>query len=293
MSFRPEEVSAVIQQELEHYESRVQMESVGSVLQVGDGIARVWGLEDAMAGELIKFPGDVIGMVLNLEPDNVGAVLFGSDEHIKEGDQVTRTGKIAQVPVGMELVGRVVNALGEPLDGKGPIAAKEFRLIEGQAPGVVQRQPVKEPLQTGIKAVDSMIPIGRGQRELIIGDRQTGKTAIIIDTIINQKGTGVYCIYVAIGQKESTVAQVVEVLRKHGALEYTTVVSASASQPGPRSASGSSTAASMRSPSTTTSRSTHRPIASFPSCSGARPAAKPIRGMSSISTRACSSVRPS
>jgi F-type H+-transporting ATPase subunit alpha len=233
MSFRPEEVSAVIQQELERYESRVQMESVGSVLQVGDGIARIWGLEDAMAGELLKFPGDVTGMVLNLEPDNVGAVLFGSDEHIKEGDQVTRTGKIAQVPVGEALVGRVVNALGEPLDGKGPIAAKEFRLIEGHAPGVIDRQPVKEPLQTGIKAVDSMIPIGRGQRELIIGDRQTGKTAIIIDTILNQKGTGVYCIYVAIGQKESTVAQVVELLRKHGALEYTTVVSASASQPAP------------------------------------------------------------
>ncbi|HWN81261.1 MAG TPA: F0F1 ATP synthase subunit alpha, partial [Candidatus Udaeobacter sp.] len=233
MSFRPEEVSAVIQQELERYESKVQLESVGSVLQVGDGIARVWGLEDAMAGELLKFPGDVTGMVLNLEPDNVGAVLFGSDERIKEGDQVTRTGRIAQVPVGEALVGRVVNALGEPLDGKGPIAAKEFRLIEGLAPGVVDRQPVKEPLQTGIKAVDSMIPIGRGQRELIIGDRQTGKTAIIIDTIINQKGTGVFCIYVAIGQKESTVAQVVELLRKHGALEYTTVVSASASQPAP------------------------------------------------------------
>jgi F-type H+-transporting ATPase subunit alpha len=231
MSFRPEEVSAVIQQE--RFESQVQMESVGSVLQVGDGIARVWGLEDAMAGELLKFPGDVTGMVLNLEPDNVGAVLFGSDEHIKEGDQVTRTGKIAQVPVGEALVGRVVNALGEPLDGKGPIAAKEFRLIEGHAPGVIDRQPVKEPLQTGIKAVDSMIPIGRGQRELIIGDRQTGKTAIIIDTILNQKGSGVYCIYVAIGQKESTVAQVVELLRKHGALEYTTVVSASASQPAP------------------------------------------------------------
>jgi F-type H+-transporting ATPase subunit alpha len=233
MSFRPEEVSAVIQQELERFESKVRLESVGSVLQVGDGIARVWGLEDAMAGELLKFPGDVTGMVLNLEPDNVGAVLFGSDDRIKEGDQVTRTGRIAQVPVGEALVGRVVNALGEPLDGKGPIASKEFRLIEGLAPGVVDRQPVKEPLQTGIKAVDSMIPIGRGQRELIIGDRQTGKTAIIIDTIINQKGTGVFCIYVAIGQKESTVAQVVETLRKHGALEYTTVVSASASQPAP------------------------------------------------------------
>ncbi len=233
MSFRPEEVSAVIQQELERYETQVRMESVGTVLQVGDGIARVWGLEDAMAGELLRFPGDVMGMVLNLEADNVGAVLFGSDEGIREGDQVTRTGKIAQVPVGPALVGRVVDSLGQPLDGKGPIAAKEFRTIEGHAPGVIDRQPVKEPLQTGIKAIDSMIPIGRGQRELIIGDRQTGKTAIILDTIINQKGTDVFCIYVAIGQKESTVAQVVEVLRKHGAMEYTTVVAASASQPAP------------------------------------------------------------
>jgi F-type H+-transporting ATPase subunit alpha len=233
MSFRPEEVSAVIQQELERYQTQVRMESVGSVLQVGDGIARVWGLEDAMAGELLRFPGDVMGMVFNLETDNVGAVLFGTDEGIKEGDQVTRTGKIAQVPVGEAMVGRVVSALGVPVDGKGPIATTEFRTIESRAPGVVERQPVKEPLQTGIKAIDSMIPIGRGQRELIIGDRQTGKTAIAIDTILNQKGTDVYCIYVAIGQKESTVAQVVEILRRHGAMEYTTVVVATASQPAP------------------------------------------------------------
>jgi F-type H+-transporting ATPase subunit alpha len=233
MSFRPEEVSAVIQQELERYETEVRLESVGSVLQVGDGIARVWGLEDAMAGELVSFPGDVMGMILNLEPDNVGVVLFGSDEGIKEGDQVTRTGKIAQVPVGEAMVGRVVNSLGQPVDGKGPIAATESRVIEGGAPNAVERQPVKEQLQTGVKSVDSMIPIGRGQRELIIGDRQTGKTAIILDTIINQKDTDVFCIYVGIGQKESTVAQVVETLRKNGAMDYTTVVVASASEPAP------------------------------------------------------------
>ncbi|MGD8396488.1 MAG: F0F1 ATP synthase subunit alpha [Candidatus Eiseniibacteriota bacterium] len=233
MSFRPEEVSAVIQQELERYETEVKMESVGHVLQVGDGIARVWGLEDAMASELLEFPGDVMGMVLNLEEDNVGVVLFGSDEAIKEGDQVTRTGRIAQVPAGMALVGRVVDALGRPIDGKGPIATDDFQLLEGRAPGVVHRQPVKEPLQTGLKAIDSMIPIGRGQRELIIGDRQTGKTAVAIDTILNQKGTDVFCIYCAIGQKESSVAKVVDTLEKHGAMEYTIVVSASASDPAP------------------------------------------------------------
>ncbi len=233
MSFRPEEVSAVIQQELARYQSEVRMESVGSVLQVGDGIARVWGLEDAMAGELLKFPGDVYGMVLNLEEDNVGVALFGSDESIREGDQVTRTGRIAEVPVGEAMVGRVVNSLGQPIDGKGAIATEERRLIESMAPGVIQRQPVKEPLQTGLKAIDSMIPIGRGQRELIIGDRQTGKTAIAIDTIINQKGTDVYCIYCAIGQKESSVAKVVDLLAKHGAMDYTIVVSAAASDPAP------------------------------------------------------------
>jgi F-type H+-transporting ATPase subunit alpha len=233
MSFRPEEVSSVIQQELERYETEVKMESVGKVLQVGDGIARVWGLEDAMAGELLKFPGDVVGMVLNLEEDNVGVVLFGSDEAIKEGDQVTRTGRIAEVPAGPAMVGRVVNALGQPIDGKGPVATDETRLIESTAPGVVHRQPVKEPLQTGLKAIDSMIPIGRGQRELIIGDRQTGKTAIAIDTIINQKDTDVYCIYCAIGQKESSVARVVDTLQKHGAMDYTIVVSATASEAAP------------------------------------------------------------
>jgi F-type H+-transporting ATPase subunit alpha len=233
MSFRPEEVSAVLAQELERYEAKLETKSVGTVLSVGDGIARLWGLEDAMAGELLKFPGDVTGMVLNLEEDNVGAVLFGSDKNIKEGDRVERTGRIASVPVGNSMIGRVVNAIGQPVDGKGPIGADHFRNIEFKAPGVIQRQPVKEPLQTGIKAIDSMIPIGRGQRELIIGDRQTGKTTIALDTIINQKGTGVVCIYVAIGQKESTVANVVGILEKHGAMEYTIVVTASASEPAP------------------------------------------------------------
>jgi F-type H+/Na+-transporting ATPase subunit alpha len=233
MSFRPEEVSAVLAQELERYEAKLETKSVGTVLSVGDGIARLWGLEDAMAGELLKFPGDVVGMVLNLEEDNVGAVLFGSDKNIKEGDRVERTGRIASVPVGKAMIGRVVNALGQPVDGKGPIGSDKFRNIEFNAPSVIERQPVKEPLQTGIKAIDSMIPIGRGQRELIIGDRQTGKTAIALDTIINQKGKDVVCIYVAIGQKESTVAGVVSMLEKHGAMEYTIVVTASASEPAP------------------------------------------------------------
>ena len=233
MSFRPEEVSAILAQELERYEAKLETKSVGSVLSVGDGIARVWGLEDAMAGELLKFPGDIMGMVLNLEEDNVGAVLFGSDKNIKEGDRVERTGRIASVPVGPAMIGRVVNAIGQPVDGKGPIGADKFRSIEFKAPGVIDRQPVVEPLQTGIKAIDAMIPIGRGQRELIIGDRQTGKTTIAIDTIINQKGTGVICVYVAIGQKESTVANVVGTLEKYGAMEYTIVVTASASESAP------------------------------------------------------------
>jgi F-type H+-transporting ATPase subunit alpha len=231
MAFRPEEVSSIIQTQLQKANMSLEMESVGTILQVGDGIARIWGLEDAMAGELLEFPGGVAGMVLNLEQDNVGAVLFGTDTGIKEGDTVKRTGKVAQVPVGEALLGRVVNSLGQPIDGKGPIAAKHHNPVESVVPNVVQRQGVKEPLQTGLKAIDSMIPIGRGQRELIIGDRQTGKTAICIDTIINQKGTGVICIYVAIGQKESTVAQVVRKLEAHGAMEYTTIVSASASDP--------------------------------------------------------------
>ena len=233
MSFRPEEVSAILAQELERYEAKLETKSVGSVLSVGDGIARVWGLEDAMAGELIKFPGDIMGMVLNLEEDNVGVVLFGSDKNIKEGDRVESTGRIASVPVGKAMIGRVVNAIGQPVDGKGPIGADKYRNIEFKAPGVIQRQPVTQPLQTGIKAIDAMIPIGRGQRELIIGDRQTGKTTIALDTIINQKGTGVICVYVAIGQKESTVANVVGTLEKYGAMEYTIVVTASASESAP------------------------------------------------------------
>ena len=238
MSFRPDEVTAVIKQQLKKYEHTLELESRGSILQVGDGIARVWGLEDAMAGELLEFPGGVMGMVLNLEEDNVGAVLFGSDTGIKEGDTVQRTGRVAQIPVGEALIGRVVNPLGEPLDGKGPIVTDRHRILEGRAPGVIDRQPVKEPVQTGIKAIDSMIPIGRGQRELIIGDRQTGKTALAIDAIINQCETNkgddpLYCIYVAIGQKESTVAQVIAILDRHKAMDYTTVVVASAAQPAP------------------------------------------------------------
>ena len=233
MALKPEEVSSVIAQEIKKYEGRLEMESVGTVLQVGDGIARVWGLEDAMMSELVTFPGDITGMILNLEEDNVGCAIFGSDREIKEGDTVRRTGRVASVPVGEALIGRVVNPLGQPLDGAGPVVTDKFRPLEGRAPSVIERQPVKEPVQTGLKAIDSMIPIGRGQRELIIGDRQTGKTAIAIDTIINQKDTDLYCIYVAIGQKSSTIAQVVETLRKHGAMEYTTVVVASATDPAP------------------------------------------------------------
>jgi F-type H+-transporting ATPase subunit alpha len=233
MAIRPEEVSSVIQQELEKYRSKLKMESVGTVLQVGDGIARVWGLEDVMAGELVSFPGDILGMVLNLEQDNVGVAVFGSDRHIKEGDTVRRTGRIAEVPVGEAMIGRVVSAIGQPLDGKGAIATTEFRSIESRAPGIIERQPVNQPVQTGLKAVDSMIPIGRGQRELIIGDRQTGKTAVVVDTIINQKGGDMICIYVAIGQKASTVAQVVKTLEDNGAMDYTTVVVATATDPAP------------------------------------------------------------
>jgi len=227
------EISEIIRRQIAGYEAEVDLQEVGRVIEVGDGIARVYGLEKAMAGELLEFPGDVVGMVLNLEEANVGAVLLGADTLIKEGDVVKRTNRIAQVPVGDALVGRVVNALGLPVDGKGPIQAKEFRPIERYAPGVVDRRGVKEPLQTGLKAIDAMIPIGRGQRELIIGDRGTGKTAIGIDTIINQKGQGVYCFYVAIGQKRSTVAQVVKVLEDAGAMAYTTVIIASASETAP------------------------------------------------------------
>jgi F-type H+-transporting ATPase subunit alpha len=230
---KAEEISEIIKRQLQGYEAEIDLKEAGRVIEVGDGIARIYGLEKALAGELLEFPGGVFGLVLNLEADNVGAVLLGADTQIKEGDPVTRTKRIAQVPVGEALVGRVVNALGQPVDGKGPIETKEFRAIERYAPGVVDRRSVKEPLQTGIKSIDAMIPIGRGQRELIIGDRGTGKTAIAVDTIINQKGQGVFCFYVAIGQKRSTVAQVVKVLEDTGAMAYTTVVVASASESAP------------------------------------------------------------
>ncbi|RKX28568.1 MAG: F0F1 ATP synthase subunit alpha [Candidatus Zixiibacteriota bacterium] len=233
MGLNPEEVSSIIKKEVEGYETKLEMESVGTVLQVGDGIARVWGLEDVMMSELVEFPNDIIGVVLNLEEDSVGVAIFGDNTAVKEGDTVRRTGRVAQVPVGDAMIGRVVNPLGQPLDGKGPIVTEKFRILEGRAPGVTERQPVKEPVQTGLKSIDSMIPIGRGQRELIIGDRGTGKTAVAIDTIINQKGTDLFCIYVAIGQKTSTVAKVVKILEEHGAMEYTTVVAANASDPAP------------------------------------------------------------
>jgi F-type H+-transporting ATPase subunit alpha len=230
MPLRPEEVSSIIRQELEKYKTRMRSESIGTVIQVGDTIARIHGLDDAMIGELVQFSEHVMGMVLNLEEDSVGVVIFGTDnpdKSIKEGDIVRRTGKIVQVPVGEALLGRVVNSLGRPIDGKGPVNADKFRPIESSAPNVVARQPVCESLETGIKAIDALTPIGRGQRELIIADRQTGKTALTIDTIINQKGKGVYCVYVAIGQKLSSVVEVAETLQKHGAMEYTTIVSAS------------------------------------------------------------------
>ena len=233
MAIRPEEISAILKQQIERFDTDVHVENVGTVIMVGDGIARVWGLEEAMAGELLEFPGETYGMALNLEEDNIGAVILGPYSHIKEGDTVKRTGRIVEVPVGDALIGRVVNPLGQPLDGKGPIETDKFRPIESPAPGVIDRKSVFEPLQTGLKAIDSMVPIGRGQRELIIGDRQTGKTAVAIDTIINQKGGDVICIYVAIGQKASTVAGIVETLEKHGAMDYTIVVSATASEPAP------------------------------------------------------------
>jgi F-type H+-transporting ATPase subunit alpha len=230
---RADEITKILRQEIEHYERAVDVSEVGSVISVGDGIARIHGLEKVMAGELIEFPHGVSGIAMNLEEDQVGSVLLGDFAEIKEGDEVRRTRRIMSVPVGEALVGRVVNALGQPIDDKGPIATNQFYAVERLAPGVVARQPVKEPLQTGIKAIDGMVPIGRGQRELIIGDRQTGKTAIAVDTIINQKGGDVICIYVAIGQKRSTVAQVVKTLEEHGAMEYTIVVLASASDPAP------------------------------------------------------------
>jgi len=233
MKIKPEEISQVIKSEIESFEKAVKVEEVGTVIAVGDRIARVYGVEKAMYGELLEFPGGVFGMALNLEENSVGVVLLGEDRGIKEGDEVRRTNRIIEVPVGDAMVGRVVNALGQPIDGKGPIETTEHSPVERLAPGVVDRQPVKEPLQTGLKAIDGMIPVGRGQRELIIGDRQTGKTAIAIDTIINQKGGDVICIYVAIGQKTSTVAQVVKTLEDYGAMEYSIVVAANAADPAP------------------------------------------------------------
>ena len=233
MKMKPEEITAIIKQQIQDYDVDLNVDDVGTVLDVGDGIAHIYGLERAMAGELLELPHGVYGLVLNLELDNVGAVLLGDDFLIKEGDEVRRTGKIMDVPVGDALIGRVVNPLGQPIDGKGAIQATERRPVEHPAPGIADRQSVNEPLQTGLKAIDAMVPIGRGQRELIIGDRGTGKTAIALDTIINQKGKDVICIYVAIGQKESTVARVVQKLEETGALDYTIVVSASASTGAP------------------------------------------------------------
>ena len=233
MNLKPEEISSVIREQIKNYKSEVSISDFGTVIQVGDGIARVFGLENCMSGELLEFPGDTFGMALNLEEENVGVVIMGADNHIKEGDIVRPTGSVVEVPVGDELIGRVVNSLGQPLDGKGPINTNETRPVEYAAPGVLKRKSVHQPLQTGIKAIDSMIPIGKGQRELIIGDRQTGKTAIAVDTILNQAKEDVICIYVAIGQKKSTVAQMVQQLEDRGAMKYTVVVSATASDVAP------------------------------------------------------------
>ena len=233
LSIRADEISRVLKDQIKNYTKSLEVSETGTVLSVGDGVARVFGLENVMAGELVEFPGEVFGMALNLEQDSVGIVLFGEDKDIKEGDTVKRTQRIVEVPTGEALLGRVVDALGRPIDGMGPIETKTHRVVDVKAPGIIARQPVTEPMQTGLKAIDAMIPIGRGQRELIIGDRQTGKTAIAVDTIINQKDTDVHCFYVACGQKRSTVAQVVEKLRKAGAMEYTTVIAASASDPAP------------------------------------------------------------
>ncbi len=233
MSIRPDEISSILKDQIKNFDQEVDVAEVGTVIQVGDGIARVYGLEKAMAGEMLEFPGGIYGMVLNLEEDNIGCVILGPYTQIKEGDQVKRTGRVVEVPSGENMLGRVVNALGQPIDGLGPIETDATRPVEFKAPGVISRQPVDTPLQTGLKAIDSLVPIGRGQRELIIGDRQTGKTAVATDTIINQKGQDVVCIYVAIGQKASTVAGVVEKLKEHDAMDYTIVVSAAASEPAP------------------------------------------------------------
>src|SRR5476649_2926264 len=300
---RADEITKILRQEIENYGGAIDVSETGSVISVGDGIARIHGLEKVMAGELIQFPHDVAGIAMNLEEDQVGSVLLGDFAEIKEGDEVRRTRRIMSVPVGEALIGRVVNALGVPIDGKGPIATTEFSPIERLAPGVVARQPVKEPMQTGIKAVDAMIPIGRGQRELIIGDRQTGKTAIALDAIINQKGGDMICIYVAIGQKRSTVAQVVKTLEDHGAMEYTIVVSASASDPAPMHtlrhsrerpwASTSATPSGTPSAFMTTFPSTPPPTVRFRCCCAARRGARPFRATCSTCTAVCWSAPPS
>ena len=233
MKLRPEEISSIIKQQIEKYRTEVEVTDVGTVIQVGDGIARIYGLKEAMSGELLEFPGGIFGMALNLEEDNIGCVIMGPYTQIREGDTVKRTGRIVEVPVGDALLGRVVNSLGQPIDGKGPIKTDRFRPIEHRAEGVIERKSVNQPLQTGLKSIDAMVPIGRGQRELIIGDRQTGKTAIAVDTIINQKNTDVICIYVAVGQKASTVAGVVKTLEEYGAMDYTIIVAATASEPAP------------------------------------------------------------
>ncbi len=303
-SIKADEITKILKAQIANYEQAVAVEEVGTVISVGDGIARVYGLEKAMSGEMLAFPHDVFGIALNLEEDQVGAVLLGEYTLVQEGDTVKRTGTIMSAPVGEAMVGRVVNPLGVPLDGKGPISTSQRIPIERIAPGVVDRQPVREPLQTGIKAIDSMIPIGRGQRELIIGDRQTGKTAIILDTILNQKGGDVICIYCAIGQKRSTIAQMVKVLTDAGAMDYTIVVAASATEPATlaihcpirglrdgRVFSG--TPSGMPSASTTIFPSTLRPTAKFRCCCGVLPGAKRFRATCSISTRACWSARRS
>jgi F-type H+-transporting ATPase subunit alpha len=233
IKIEPEEISSILKKQIETYQVSVDMEEVGEVIEAGDGIARIKGLPNVMSAEMLEFPNNIFGMALNLEEDHVGAMILGDFTEIEQGDTVKRTGRVLSVPVGDPLIGRVVNAVGQPVDGKGPISGEKYRLIEGRAPNVVQRQPVKEPLQTGLKCIDSMIPIGRGQRELIIGDRQTGKTAIVVDMILNQRDTDVFCIYVAIGQKQSTVASVADTLEKYGAMEYTTIVTATASDPAP------------------------------------------------------------
>ncbi len=233
MSIRPEEISGILKERIKHFEQRLESNEIGTVIQVGDGIARIYGLRNCMVNELIEFPNGIYGMALNLEEDNIGCVLLGSDKDVKEGDMVKSSGKVVEVPVGGALLGRIVDALGQPIDGKGPVQCEQYRSIRTEAPGIVARQPVKQPLQTGIKIIDALTPIGKGQRQLIIGDRQTGKTALAVDTILNQKGKDVICVYVAIGQKASTVAQIAETFRSRGAMDYTIIVSAAASEPAP------------------------------------------------------------